>query len=86
MIVASPALGSAQVSVMTGTVTDATGGVLPGVTPTLTNFTAVNRTLQMLVDTTTSTADSKAHDNLAYQPRIFQLGFRTNVLMDTTVQ
>ena len=86
MIVASPAPGYAQVSVMTGTVTDAIGGVLPGVTLTSTNLTAVNRTLLMLVDTTTSTAGSKAHGNLAYQPRIVQLGFRTNVLMDTTVQ
>jgi len=86
MIVASPAPGFAQVSVMTGTVIDAAGGVLPGVTLTSTNLTAVYRTLVMLVETTTSTAGSNAHDNLAYQPRISQLGFRTSVLMDTTVQ
>src|SRR4029453_8391099 len=37
MIVALPAIGYAQDSVMTGTVTDSTGAVLPGVTVTATN-------------------------------------------------
>ena len=37
MIVALPAAGYAQDSVMTGIVTDSTGAVLPGVTVTATN-------------------------------------------------
>src|SRR5262249_8005917 len=42
MIVALPAIGYAQDSVMTGTVTDSTGAVLPGVTVTATNVESGN--------------------------------------------
>ena len=42
MIVALPAVGYAQDSVMTGTVTDSTGAVLPGVTVTATNVDSGN--------------------------------------------
>src|SRR5215813_9295743 len=42
MIVALPASGYAQDSVMTGTVTDSTGAVLPGVTVTATNVDSGN--------------------------------------------
>jgi hypothetical protein len=42
MIVALPAAGYAQDSVMTGTVTDSTGAVLPGVTVTATNVDSGN--------------------------------------------
>jgi hypothetical protein len=42
MIVALPVLGYAQDSIMTGTVTDSTGGVLPGVTVTATNIESGN--------------------------------------------
>src|SRR5678815_1836799 len=42
MIVALPAPGYAQDSVMTGTVTDSTGAVLPGVTVTATNVESGN--------------------------------------------
>jgi carboxypeptidase family protein len=42
MIVALPAIGYAQDSVMTGTVTDSTGAVLPGVTVTATNVDSGN--------------------------------------------
>lgn len=42
MILALPATGRAQESVMTGTVTDSTGGVLPGVTVTAVNIDSGN--------------------------------------------
>jgi len=42
MVVALPAVGYAQDSVMTGTVTDSTGAVLPGVTVTATNVDSGN--------------------------------------------
>src|SRR6185436_3528859 len=42
MIVALPAIADAQDSVMTGTVTDSTGAVLPGVTVTATNVDSGN--------------------------------------------
>src|SRR6266571_6458204 len=42
MIVALPVTGYAQDSVMTGTVTDSTGGVLPGATVTATNVESGN--------------------------------------------
>src|SRR5436190_7164535 len=42
MIIALPVPGYAQDSVMTGTVTDSTGGVLPGVTVTATNADSGN--------------------------------------------
>src|SRR5439155_24508725 len=42
MIVALPVPGYAQDSVMTGAVTDSTGGVLPGVTVTATNVDSGN--------------------------------------------
>jgi hypothetical protein len=42
MIVALPSVGYAQDSVMTGTVTDSTGAVLPGVTVTATNVDSGN--------------------------------------------
>jgi len=42
MIVALPVVGYAQDSTMTGTVTDSTGGVLPGVTVTATNVDSGN--------------------------------------------
>src|SRR4029434_3200484 len=42
MIVALPAVGYAQDSVMTGTVTDSTGAVLPGVTVTAPNVASGN--------------------------------------------
>jgi len=42
MVIALPAVGYAQDSVMTGTVTDSTGAVLPGVTVTATNVDSGN--------------------------------------------
>lgn len=42
MVVALPAVGYAQDSVMTGTVTDSTGAVMPGVTVTATNVDSGN--------------------------------------------
>jgi hypothetical protein len=42
MIVALPAVGYAQDSIMTGTVTDSTGGLVPGVTVTATNLESGN--------------------------------------------
>jgi hypothetical protein len=42
MIVALPVVGYAQDSTMTGTITDSTGGVLPGVTVTATNIESGN--------------------------------------------
>src|SRR5262247_3803512 len=42
MIIALPAVGYAQDSVITGTVTDSTGAVLPGVTVTATNVESGN--------------------------------------------
>ena len=42
MIVALPGAGFAQDSIMSGTATDSTGGVLPGVTVTATNVDSGN--------------------------------------------
>ena len=54
-----PSLAFAQEATLSGTVTDTTGGVLPGVTITVYGAPQVDK-------------------NVAYQPRVIQLGFRAS--------
>ncbi len=78
LVVLLPVSGYAQEAILSGTVTDSTGGVLPGVTITATHVTTGNDpTLFTLNESNAKYGRPNSSNTLAYSPRMLQFGFRT---------